>query len=127
MLKPDEQDKFLQAAVEKKLSVHELRAAVRLLQKPQPKIDWQEPADSPEIPMPETEEYPEVEEQILPCERPDIEREFKHLLNLVKALLVAERGNLARGSKPNEQEAIRLRTALDLFIAEHEQKMGGQK
>jgi hypothetical protein len=117
-LPADEQSKFLQAAVEKKLSVSELRAAVRLFRTPEPKkIDWQEPADPPEVIASndgEGEEYEEFGEQIFSpsSQRSILESDFKHLFALCRALLVAQRGDLSRGIKPSEDDAIRLWTAL---------------
>lgn len=126
-LPADEQDKFLRAAVEKHLSVHELRSAVSLSREPEPKIDWQEARDPPDVSV-DGEEYPEVEEQILPAssEWPDVEREFKHLLQLCKALLVAERGDLAKGIKPDEGQTGRLRESLACFIAKYEREERGE-
>jgi hypothetical protein len=130
-LEPREQDRLLALAAERKLSVTELRAAVRLFREPEPpKPDWQEPADPPEV----VTYVSEGEEgNGAPTEQPSREElsqdrensllaDFQHLLQLCKALLTAERGDLVRGLKPNEEEAVRLRTALGFFIAEHDRK-----
>jgi len=126
-LPADEQGKFLKSAVEKRLTVHELRAAVRLFRTPAPKLDWHETGDGPEVvpdPEPEFEEvaevrhsYAETTEQVradfTPAPPVDPEKEFRHLFSLVKALRIAERGD-------DDKTALRLRTSLDFFIARHE-------
>jgi hypothetical protein len=129
-LEPKEQDRFLAVAAEKKLSVGELRRAVRefkLLLEPEPVTDWHERPEPPEaidLSAEEPEEYdmtPEhVDSDIRPTARATVESDFRHLLQLVKAYLTAERGNLARGIKPDPEDALRLRAALELFIAEHD-------
>ena len=43
-----------------------------------------------------------------------------YLLDLCRALRLAEKGNLATGIKPDPDDAKRLRAALDHFIAEHD-------
>jgi hypothetical protein len=109
------QDRFLREAVENKWGVHELRQQIRLFRSPEPKIDWQKPADPPEVHV-NSEEYEEVGEQILSptsTERPSIESDFRHLLDLCRALRSAEK-------RRDEGDAIRLRTALDVFIAGHD-------
>jgi hypothetical protein len=126
----DEQTKFLELAVEKNFKVLELRQAIRLskvIQPPQPKLDWHEPQDRPEIPLtleehyeqapdPPEEEYPEVGEQV--TERPSqLEFDFKHLVDLCRALRDAVRGNLASGVEPDEKTANRLWSALEHFLA----------
>jgi hypothetical protein len=118
-LEPDEQRRFLQEAVDHDWGVQELRAAVRLFKEPEPKIDWQEVRDPPDVSV-DGEEYEEVGEQIFQPARPNLEADFRHLLQLCKAYLTAEQGDLARGIKPNEENAIRLRTALEVFISEHD-------
>jgi hypothetical protein len=127
-LPADEQAKFLKAAVEKNFTVGELRAAVRLSQDPEPKPDWQEPRDPPDDVIITNDEepaheYEETREQIVtPIGRANnVEFEFKHLLDLVKALRDAVHGNLAAGVEPDEGVANRLWAALECFIAEHEQ------
>jgi hypothetical protein len=52
---------------------------------------------------------------------------FQHLLGLYKALRLAEKGNLAWGIKPNPEDALRLRAALDYFIAENERREEQQR
>lgn len=119
-LEADEQSKWLADAVENKWTVHALREKIRLSRTPERSPDWCEPLETPSVPVNcEVEDYPEVGEQISPA-RPDIERDFRHLLQLCKALLTAERGDLARGIKPSEDDAIRIRTALEVFIAQHD-------
>jgi hypothetical protein len=44
---------------------------------------------------------------------------FRHLLTLVRALRLAQKGNLAAGKPPDQAEAKRLETAVDHFISEH--------
>src|SRR5207249_588453 len=48
---------------------------------------------------------------------------FHHLLDLARALRLAQRGNLARGIKPDADDARRLEAALDYFISEHDGKV----
>jgi hypothetical protein len=115
-LEPKEQDRLLALTVEKELTVGELRKAVqdfKALLRPEKKSDWQEPADPPEI-IPDDEEI-ETGEQIMPAvtQRSSLEFEFKHLLDLCRALRAAEKEH-------SEDDAVRLRTALDVFIAQHE-------
>ena len=80
-LDPPEQDRFLRAAIEKKLGVHELRAAIRafkLIQAPEPKIDWQEP-EPPEggSALKYTKEHEESEEDDgLSTKHPSLESDF---------------------------------------------------
>lgn len=45
------------------------------------------------------------------------ETEYLHLLDLIRALRLAEKGNLATGQKPNPEDATRLRAALDYYLA----------
>ena len=47
---------------------------------------------------------------------------FRHLLELVRALRLAQKGNLAAGKRPDRAEAKRLETAVDHFIAEHDRR-----
>jgi hypothetical protein len=120
-LEPDAQDRFLREAVEHNWGVHELREAIKafkLIEKPEPKIDWQEPRDPREIPP----EYPDENDQdngdLSAPGRPSIESEFRHLLQLCKALRSAEKNGA-------HEEAARLRTALDVFLGEHEKRGEG--
>jgi hypothetical protein len=125
-LEPKDQERFLSDAEENDWSQEELREAVRdfkLLQEPEPVIERRLPRDPPMI---EPESYRETGEQILPTNRPSIENDFHHLLSLVKALLVAERGNLARGIEPDERQAVRLRESLACFIAKYEREERGE-
>jgi hypothetical protein len=46
--------------------------------------------------------------------------DYQHLISLIRALRLAQRGNLVRGIKPNPDEARRLEAAVDIFIAEYE-------
>ena len=55
-----------------------------------------------------------------------MDSDFQHLLELCRALRLAEKGNLATGVKPDPQDAMRLRTALDYFIAEHSREEKGK-
>jgi hypothetical protein len=48
--------------------------------------------------------------------------DFKHLLDLCRALRLAQKGNLATGEKPDKEAARRLETALDYFISEHDRR-----
>jgi hypothetical protein len=48
--------------------------------------------------------------------------QFQHLLDLCRALRLAEKGNRATGQKPSEEDALRLRASLDYFIAEHDKR-----
>jgi len=120
-LDPKDQAKWLSDAVENKWTVHTLREQIALFRKPEPKIDWQEPADPPEVTT-EVEEYEEIGERIFSTDRPSVDADFRHLLGICKALRLAEKGNLATGQKPNEEDALRLRTALDVFIASHDRR-----
>jgi hypothetical protein len=43
--------------------------------------------------------------------------DYRHLLDLIRALRLAQKGNLVRGIKPNPDEARRLEAAVDIFIA----------
>jgi hypothetical protein len=135
MLDPDEQDKFLHSAVEKKLGVRELRAAVRLFRKPQPKLDWHETGDGPSVPSPPDDsqpefdvmehvghsygpqEYEEIGEQIAveATRHVNVESDFNRLFGICKALRVAEKQH-------NDEDVVRLRTALDFFITEVERR-----
>jgi hypothetical protein len=124
-LEPDEQRRFLQEAVDHDWGVQELRAAVRLFKEPEPKLDYQEPQDPPEIVPdlePEFEEmegvrsqsyYPEYPERIgdLAPPRVNIEADFIRLLGICRALRIAEK-------QGNGVEATRQRTAMDFFLAE---------
>jgi hypothetical protein len=69
-LEPREQGRFLQEAVDHGWRVHELREAVKafkLLLEPEPKPDYQEPPDPPEVVVDcEVAEYSEVGEEIGP-------------------------------------------------------------
>jgi hypothetical protein len=56
-----------------------------------------------------------------------IDSDFKHLLYLVRALRLAEKGNVAWGVKPNPDDAARLRTALDFLIAEHDHRAAEER
>jgi len=51
-----------------------------------------------------------------------IEFDFRRLLGICKALRLAEKGNLANGKKPDHEDALRLRAALDFFIAGHDRE-----
>ena len=53
--------------------------------------------------------------------------DFRHLLDLCRALRLAEKGNLAYGVKPNPEDALRLRAALDLFIAGKDREILSEK
>lgn len=117
-LKPKEQDKLLAAAAKHNLSVKVLRQQVenfKAMLKPEKKRDWQEPADSPEIIPASDEEIEESGEQIAVAatRQSNIEFEFKHLIGICKALRAAEKGH-------DDDDAARLRSALDHFLAEHE-------
>jgi hypothetical protein len=46
--------------------------------------------------------------------------DFRHLLDLTRALRLAQRGNLARGIKPDREAARRLEAAIDYFVAERD-------
>jgi hypothetical protein len=48
---------------------------------------------------------------------------FHHVLGLVRALRLAQKGNLATGKRPDPAEAKRLETAVDHFISEHDRRM----
>jgi hypothetical protein len=118
-LKPLQQAKWLNDAIENKWAVHTLREKIALSGEPEPVIERRLPRDPPMI---EPEPYQETDEEILPNQRPGLEREFKHLLDLCRALSVAHRGDLAKGIKPNEEDARRLWSALDYFVAEHDNR-----
>jgi hypothetical protein len=47
---------------------------------------------------------------------------FRHLLELVRALRLAQKGNLAAGKRPDPAEAKRLETAVDHFISEQDRR-----
>ena len=47
---------------------------------------------------------------------------FRQLLDLARALRLAQKGNLALGIKPDPSDAKRLEAALDHFIAEYNVK-----
>lgn len=49
---------------------------------------------------------------------PDTVIKFHHLLDLCRAMRLAQKGNLATGERPDPETAMRLETALDFFIAE---------
>ena len=49
----------------------------------------------------------------------DYATEYRHLLDLIRALRLAEKGNLATGQKPSPEDAIRLRIAVDFYLAGH--------
>ncbi len=127
MLDRDEQDRFLQEAIDHGWGVHELRGAVRLFRNPPPKLDWHETGDVPPGPQPEFQEvselrhsyYTETAEQVradfTPAPPVDVRAEFRHLFGLVRALRIAERGH-------DDQTAVRLRTSLDIFISQHERQ-----
>jgi hypothetical protein len=137
-LPPDEQDKFLKIAHEKKLSVHELRKAIRLsrvIEEPQQRSDFRDMPDAPEI-LPDVEPeaepqfadmdvrpshyYPEIPERIgnlESTEKASADGDLKHLIDLVRSLRTALRGDLSRGIKPDDAAASRYWNALDLFLA----------
>ena len=46
--------------------------------------------------------------------------DFRHLLDLARALRLAQKGNRALGIKPDPDDAKRLEAALDFFISEHD-------
>jgi len=46
--------------------------------------------------------------------------DYRHLLNLCRALRLAQKGNLASGIKPDLETAKRLEAAIDLIIAERD-------
>ncbi len=46
--------------------------------------------------------------------------DYRHLLDLARALRLAQKGNLARGIKPDPETAKRLEAAIDYFIAERD-------
>lgn len=52
------------------------------------------------------------------------DRDLRHLLDLARALRLAQAGNLATGVKPDAEVAQRLATALDVFISEHDRCEG---
>lgn len=95
--------------------------AFKLIQAPEPKIDWQEP-EPPEggSALKYTKEHEESEEDDgLSTKHPSLESDFRHLLDLCWALRLAEKGDLAQGIKPNAEDALRLWAALYCFIAKH--------
>jgi hypothetical protein len=124
MLEPAAQDRFLDAAERNVWGVRELREAVRLskmIETPKPILDFHDEPERREVPV----DYEEPGEQIISAERPDIEREFHHLLQLCTALRLAEKGN-------DDDDAARLRAALDVFISGYDQRekqggIGGRK
>src|SRR5262245_54234902 len=103
------QAEYLDLAVKQKLKVHELRKLVhtkRLIEEPEPKPDWQEPMDTPEIPPEEPEfhavsevrpsqYYPEFGEKIGDLERParpmNLEADFNRLVGICRTLRAAEK------------------------------------
>jgi hypothetical protein len=54
-----------------------------------------------------------------PKEAEALSDDFRHLLNLVRALRLAQKGNLAAGKRPNMAESKRLEATVDYFISEH--------
>jgi len=52
--------------------------------------------------------------------------EFNRLLGLCRALRLAEKGNLAMRQKPDPEDAARLRSSLDYFIAEYDNPPPGK-
>jgi hypothetical protein len=50
------------------------------------------------------------------------EADFRHLLQLTKALRLAVKGDLVKGIKPDPEDAGRLWAALDIFLAQHERE-----
>lgn len=54
-----------------------------------------------------------------PKEGEALSDDFRHLLNLVRALRLAQKGNLAACKRPNMAESKRLEAAVDYFISEH--------
>src|SRR5262245_42173797 len=52
-----------------------------------------------------------------PKEGETLSDDFRHLLNLVRALRLAQKSNLAVGKRPDMAEAKRLETAVDHFIS----------
>jgi hypothetical protein len=51
--------------------------------------------------------------------------DFRHLLDLTRALCLAQKGNLARGVKPDAEGAKRLEAAVDYFISEQDDASKG--
>jgi hypothetical protein len=136
-LQPKDQVKWLDKAEKNKWKVHKLREQIRLFREPQRKVDFQEPLDPPPISI-ETEEsegHEEDAEQIIitSTARSNLEFEFKQLVDLCRALILAEKGNLAQGIKPNAEDRVRLFTALQVFIGSHDRheeqvwNIGGRK
>ena len=85
-----------------------MREAIRLskaIQPPEQKSDFHDVEHSPEIPVTNGEENeedngdhsPKIRLSDISTERPSLETDFRHLLQLVRAYLTAERGNLAQG------------------------------
>jgi hypothetical protein len=117
-LPPDEQTKFLEIAVEKKWKVSELRQAVQLSRTIESSSDFHDVPDPPEIPISNSDEYDEQHEEIglqiatAVTEQSNIEFEFRHLLGICRALRAAEK-------ERDEEDAAKLRTALDHFLAAH--------
>jgi hypothetical protein len=118
-LEPDEQSRFLELAIEKKLAVHELRKAIqayKLLQAPEPKPDWQEPLDPPVLIAASEEDDNDNDNgngDHPSAQRPGIQSDFNRLLGICRALRLAEK-------RRDQNDAARLRTALDCFISEHD-------
>jgi len=48
------------------------------------------------------------------------DNEYKYLLDLTRALRLAQKGNFARGIRPDPETARRVEVAIDLFIAQHD-------
>jgi len=52
-----------------------------------------------------------------PKEGEALSDDFRHLLNLVRALRLAQKGNLAAGKRPDMADTKRLEAAVDHFIS----------
>ena len=125
-----EQTKWLDDAIKNNWSVSELRQRIRLFREPPPKLDWHETGEGLDVapdPEPEFQEvadvrhsyYTETAEHVradfAPAPPVDTASAFRHLFALVKALRTAEKGH-------DDATAVRLRTSLDIFIAQHERR-----
>src|SRR5262245_45640728 len=108
-----EQTKWLDEAVKNKWTVHELRQRIRLFREPPPKLDFHDTSDGPAI-APEVEAkfemnvkpqryYLEIPKKIgdlaVSSEKLSADGDFKHLIDLVRALRTAVRGGLVEGVK----------------------------
>ena len=112
------------------MGVHQLRERIRLFRKPEPKLDWHE-TNGPEVVREVEPEfdmdvkpqryYPEIPEKIgdlaVSSEKAIPDGDFKHLIDLVRALRTAVRGDLSKGIKPDDVAASRYWGAVDNFLA----------